>query len=229
MPIAKEHLLSSSPIDRRPDAVPAPVAEMASVMSTFPAHWALCGGWAVDSWLGRISRDHGDVYISVFQDDQRALFDHLRHGWELIAHDPNVPDTTTDPWTGRWLDLPGHVHARPKGAGKPVSGTLNSPDDAGFRLDIQICDREGDEWLISRDLGIAIPVADCVRVSPWGTPTVVPEVLLAFKALERRPQDEQDFDALLPRLTKDQRGRLRNAIRTIDGAHPWLNALREKP
>ena len=219
--------MSTSALDGRLDAVPSPVAEIAAVMSTFPAHWALCGGWAVDAWLGRISRDHADVDISVFQDDQRALFEHLSPGWQLIAHDPNVPDATADPWTGRWLDLPGHVHARPKGTGKPVSGTLNSPNDAGFGLDIQLGDRDGAEWLISRDPRVAFAVEESVKQSPWGIPTVAPDVLLAFKALERRPQDEQDFDALLPHLTPVQRARLRDAIAHIDPHHGWMTGLVE--
>jgi hypothetical protein len=49
-------------------------------MSSFPAPWALCGGWAIDAWLGRQTREHGDVDVSVFLQDQRALFEHLRAG-----------------------------------------------------------------------------------------------------------------------------------------------------
>ena len=152
-------------------------------MSTVPAHWTLCGGWAVDAWLGLISRDHGDVDISVFHDDQRALFEHLAPGWELMAHDPNVPDATADPWTGRWLDLPGHVHARLTGTAKPVSGTIGSPGEAGFGLDIQLGARKANQWLISRDPQVAFAAEESVKQSQWGIPAVVPEVLLAFKAL----------------------------------------------
>jgi hypothetical protein len=194
-------------------------------MSTFPARWGLCGGWAIDAWLGRQSRSHGDVDISVFHDDQRVLYEHLTGGWQLIAHDPNVPDATADPWTGRRLDLPAHVHARPHGTGKSVSGTIGSPSDAGFGLDIQLGEREGDEWVISRKPRIAIPVHDSVRVSAWGVPSVVPEVLLTFKALELRPQDQQDFTVMLPRLTPDQRSALSQTLVQIDARHPWLEAL----
>lgn len=221
--------MSSSASNGRLDAVPVSVAEIASLMSTFPARWALCGGWAVDAWLGRQSRPHGDIDISVFQDDQHALFEHLSPGWQLIAHDPNVPDDTADPWTGRWLDLPGHVHARPIGAGKPLSGALESPNDAGFSLDIELGDRDGDEWLITRDPRVALPFAGSIALSRWGIPTVTPEVLLAYKALERRPQDEQDFAALRPHLTALQRARLHDALLAMDAAHPWLTTLNSDP
>ena len=47
----------------------------------------------------------------------------------------------------------------------------------------------------------------------------------AFKALELRPKDQQDFEAMLPQLTPLQQAALRSAISQIDAAHPWLKEL----
>lgn len=66
-------------------------------MSSFSAPWALCGGWAVEAWLGWKTRDHGDVDIMVFADDHVSLFDHLSD-WQLIAHGPDTDDSTEPPW-----------------------------------------------------------------------------------------------------------------------------------
>jgi hypothetical protein len=145
-------------------------------MSTFPAPWALCGGWAIDTWLGHPTRNHGDVDISVFHDDQCALFEHLSPDWQLIAHDPNVPDATTDPWTGRQLDLPAHVHARRPGAGRPLGEALNPAED-GFGLDIELGERAGERWVLSREPYVTVPLSTSVAMSPWRIPTLTPEVL----------------------------------------------------
>jgi hypothetical protein len=188
-------------------------------MSGFRPSWFLCGGWAVDAWLGRQTRDHADFDIAVFQDDQRAIFDHLA-GWQLIAHDNHVADDSSEPWDGRTLDLPAHIHARP---------------DDGFTFEVILSERSGRDWVFSREPRITMPLRRCARRSAWGLPTVVPEVILFYKAnppawrdLPRpdiRPHDELDFLALLPHLTEQQRHWLCAALSLVHPGHPWLARL----
>ena len=211
----------STSVSRQPtNHVPEPLAGVADLMSTYRPTWCLCGGWAVDAWLGRQTRDHPDVDIAVFQDDQRALFDHLA-GWQLVAHGPNVDVNTSQLWDGRSLDFPVHLHGR-LDAGEAVPDGVLKPEQ-GFTLDIQFGDRSGDDWILSRQPRISLPLGDGVQQSPWGLPTVVPEVLLFFKARELRQRDKLDFLALLPQLTREQRDWARGAI-SLAG-HPWLPQL----
>ena len=72
-------------------------------MSTFPRPWCLCGGWAIDAWLGRTSREHGDVDLSVFTDDCRQLFDHLA-GWQMIHFEGDSLPTGYSQWNGTSYD-----------------------------------------------------------------------------------------------------------------------------
>ena len=189
-------------------------------MSTFTAPWALCGGWAVDAWLGRETREHGDADVAVFIQDQRALFDHLA-GWQLVAHRPNASGNTNDPWDGRRLDLPTHIHGRLDAGEAPPDGVLTPQQ--GFWLDVQFADRSGADWILSHEPRISFPLQDGVQQSTWGLPTVVPDVLLFFKALELRRRDRVDFSALLPLLSEGQRDWLREALARV--GHPWLPQL----
>ena len=191
-------------------------------MSTFGATWCLCGGWAVDAWLGRLSRDHVDVDIAVFLEDQRAFFEHMA-GWQLVAHDTQVDGGTAEPWNGRPLVLPAHIHARSPEAGLPLPNRVDNAAGQGFGLDVQINERSGDDWIMSREPRISLPLDDAVRQSSWGVPTVVPEVLLFYKASGLRRRDKLDFLALLPHLTQEQSDWLRSAISLI--GHPWLSQL----
>jgi hypothetical protein len=188
--------------------IPELIARVADLMSTFHPRWRLCGGWAVDAWIGRQTRDHADVDIAVFRDDERAIFDHLA-GWQLIAHD--TPDADhTDSWDGRPLNFPAHIHAR-------------SHD--GFNLEVLLNERSGRDWIFSREPRVAMPLRRGARQSAWGVPTVVPEVLLFYKAKDLRTHDELDFLALLPHLTEKQCYWLREAISLVHPGHPWLARL----
>lgn len=204
-------------------------------MSTFRHRWFLCGGWAVDAWLGRQTRDHGDVDISVFEDDQRALFDHLS-GWQLIAHDSQVPGNTTEPWNGRRLQLPAHVHVSPNPGTVSawVSESAAQPD--GFELEVILNEGAGREWILSVDPRITLPLRRCIQRSGWGLPTAVPEILCFYKAtayfgakrMKERPQDESDFLALLSLLGSRRLRWLREAVSLIHPSHPWLAHVSSK-
>ncbi len=80
----------------------------------------------------RQTREHHDVDIVMFEADLPALARHLE-GWQLVAHDELDPDST-QPWTGRRLRLPAHVHSR-----------LD-----GYEIDVQVGRRSGDRWQLSR-------------------------------------------------------------------------------
>lgn len=204
--------------------VPEPVARVADLMSTFGPKWSLCGGWAVDAWIGRQTRDHADVDIAVYHDDQRAIFEHLA-GWQLVAHDPQVAGDTSEPWDGRRLVLPGHIHARSPEARLSTPGRLDAPTQVGFSLDIQLNERSGNEWVLSWEPRVATSLHRGAQRFAWGVPTVVPEVLLYYKSKDPRPHDEFDFLALLPHLAEKQRYWLREAISLVHPGHQWLTQL----
>ena len=200
--------------------VPEPVARVAELMATYGGAWAICGGWAVDAWLGRPTRDHADVDIAVFQGDERALLDHLT-GWQLIAHDTNVDGGTSELWDGRRLDLPGHIHGRLSDERLP--DRVDAATEQGFGLDIQLSERSDADWVFSREPRVTMPLHRAIVQSAWGLPTLAPEALLFYKGGDLRRRDKLDFLALLPHLTAEQRGWLREAISLV--GHPWLAQL----
>lgn len=203
--------------------MPDGVAQVMAFMSSYPAAWALCGGWAVDAWLGRLTRDHGDIDLSVFVEDQQAIFEHFP-GWQLVVHDERPTNDHPDLWDGvRPLVSPGHIHARgPASAGPLPERVLAWPAD-GFVLDIQLDSRAGGEWVLHGEPRVAVPLRDAVAVSPWGVPTATPEVLLFFKSRDLRRRDHADFRALLPTLAPERRRWLRDAVAAL--GHPWAREL----
>lgn len=216
--------------------VPVPVLRVAEIMSTYPRPWAFCGGWAVDAWLNRVSREHADIDVLVLHEDQRVIFDHLA-GWDLIGHDDNVPAATTERWNGRRLDVPAHVHARPPETVDLGVPRLVVPEDGPPQSEVEVVldERSAEDLVLRRVPRISMPLREAFAPSRWGVPALAPQVLLFYKALPSRwrntprrgprPQDEADFVSLLPTLTQKERAWLRDAIALGEAGHPWVERV----
>ncbi len=55
---------------------------VAQIMAGFCYPWFVCGGWAIDLFMNRVSRQHQDVDIGIWRPDQLALRAYLiARGW----------------------------------------------------------------------------------------------------------------------------------------------------
>jgi hypothetical protein len=214
--------------------VPEAVAYVRDLLRGFGAPWFLCGGWAVDAWLGQQTRDHWDVDIAVFHHDQRVIVEHLPD-WALVGHDPNVADDTTEQWNGRHLDLPAHIHVPESGSPLATSPALTH---SAVEFEFLLNERSGHDWVLSREPRVAVALEHGTRQCSWGLPTAAPEVVLFYKAGGHltaagagaggggiRARDEQDFLALLPTLAEARRAWLRESLGRVLPEHPWLARL----
>jgi hypothetical protein len=169
--------------------------------------WAVAGGWALDLFLGRQTREHADVDLAVWRADQHKLRAALVSDWVPEVADHGV----LRPWSSEeWLSLPLHeIHAQPRHRdGDSLEFLLNERDDTTwiYRRDSQI----------RRDLERAILTRD-------GTPILAPEIVLLYKSKTPRLTDEADFRVASPALTSDQRDWLRLAIARSRNNHSWLD------
>lgn len=193
--------------------MPEQVSRVAEVMAEFAFPWSLCGGWAVDAWLGHTTRYHDDVDLSIRDRHQQEVFSYLG-GWRLVGHSSD--EAHDEVWDGHRLEGPGHIHAA-------------SSDD--FHVEVLLAEHSQDDWVLRRQPRITFPLSRSIRMSDWGVPTVVPEVLLFYKATayfgdqqmaERTGRDEQDFRALLPTLMTGGLSWLQGAVADVLPRHPWL-------
>ena len=52
------------------------------LLKQFERPWFVAGGWALDLFLGRITRDHSDFEVALFREDQLEL-QRILKGWRL--------------------------------------------------------------------------------------------------------------------------------------------------
>lgn len=181
--------------------------------------WALCGGFGLDLFLGRETRVHGDLDVSVPEADRGRIERFMRaHGWRVYEF-------------------------RGQGRLRPLDG--QTPSEPGRNL---MCVREGcelvtfwpcdepglvlHEWhatgiktfnyveflfqgeppFLGRDPDKAV-----IRLS--GIPCLAPEVALLYKAAQpERDANRADYGAVFPRLGEEARAWL---LQALPPDHPW--------
>lgn len=174
-----------------------------------PIRWATAGGWALDLFLGRVTRDHGDLEIVVLNDDVPAVLEAFAGPeWRW-----NVP---TDGWLYP-LDSPAYSETH--------QTWLWSQTTDAFVLDVFRDEHDGDTWICRRDSKITMPWPAVAARTASGTPYLIPEVVLLFKAKSARPKDLADLTTVLPSLTAAQRAWLRASIEQVHPQHDWLTQI----
>jgi hypothetical protein len=194
------------------------VRAVARFLDRFPGPWWIAGGWAIDLWLGSVSRDHEDIEISVLRQDQAAL--HVYCGaWPMFT--PRNHEWVLLP-PGEQLVLPEfQLQVRPPHAAPPDPPGL--PPEFEFMLN----DVEAGEWIF-RPEPLIRRAWEYVRLpGAAGLPVTAPEVQLLHKARHHRPKDEHDFVQVRPHLSPEQRLWLRSALAELRPADPWLAQLDE--
>lgn len=187
----------------------ADVLAVAADLRRFDRPWWVAGGWAIDLFLGRVTRAHGDLEVGVWRDDQAPLRAH----WSACAWEVSV-DGAWRPWAaGARVDLPAfQLRVRSPTGGRDVEIFLNdaTPDGA---------------FACRRDDRIRLPTDQLVVPTPFDVPALAPEVQLLYKAKHARPKDEQDFANVVPLLSADRVRWLVGGLRLLDPAHPWVARL----
>jgi hypothetical protein len=183
---------------------------LGELLCDFARPWWICGGWALDLFLGRETRRHDDLDVALLRQDQLALYHHLR-AWDLHYA---TTTHTLEPWDGRLLDPPIHGIWARRALERSARWTCE------FLLNEE---RDG-EWIFRRNEAIRRPL-DEIGDERDGVPFLRPEVVLLYKSSERSPKNDTDFAAALPRLSREASLWLKEALETQDARHPWVEAL----
>jgi hypothetical protein len=184
--------------------------EVAQRLSGTTVPWYVAAGWALDLFRGEQSREHHDIEIGVPAGrfpEIRAFFPEPEFAFDAVGSS-RIWESATQPV----LDATHQTWLREPGSGRYLLDVFREPHD-------------GDTWICRRDETIRLPYAEIIQYTADRIPYLIPELVLLFKAKQRRPKDQADFDGILPLLTSDQRRTLSTLLRRVHPAHTWLDAL----
>lgn len=181
--------------------------QIAQRLSGLTVPWCVVGGWSLDLFLGRVTREHDDLEIAVPAGRFIELmprftgFEHFAVGsgfaWPL---DSDVTDESHQTW-------------------------VREPETGAWRVDIFREPHEGDTWICRRNPDIRLPYSDVIGYTPAGIPYAAPELTLLFKAKATRAKDQIDFETVLPHLAPASQQWLHDALQMTHPEHPWIDRL----
>ncbi|OWV83570.1 amino acid transporter [Rhizobium sp. R72] len=201
---------SQTPIDHGAWSAWHP-AELASRLSGISRPWCIVGGWALDLWHGRQTREHEDLEFTVLRQDFGVFRDALKGmefhtaGDGVVEHLPvnqEPPATISQIWC---LDV----------------------EVRRWRVDMMIEPGTRETWIYRRDPAISRPRVEMVGTTAEGFPYLKPAIVLLFKAKYQRAKDEIDFERALPKLPASERLWLKTSLAASHPGHEWLKRLQE--
>lgn len=170
-----------------------------------PCLWYVAGGWAIDLFLGRVTRPHKDIDVCIARRDQFMLQETFPN-CSFTYVDNAAPESGDEkPWPkSKYLQLPMHeIWMR----------------GDGYQLEFLLNEIEDGMWISRRDSAVQLPLDEAIMESATtGVRFTSPHVALYFKAKKSRDKDTADFLACREYLNPRQLAWL---FEQLGPSHPW--------
>ena len=174
---------------------PLTVRELTQLFANAPFQWGLAGGYAVEHFVGKRVRDHGDIDVIVFRDQQLEVQRWLSN-WHLYTADP---PGSLRPWAqSEYLpygifDIWGHT------------------DIQSWQLQIMLTESDGDRWFSKRSRLIGGRRGDLI-VAYGNVPCIRIEAQLLYKARNPQSKDDLDLETCLPLMSAEEKSWLSTGL-----------------
>ncbi len=182
---------------------------ISQITSTFPTlRWILAGGYALELFVGKTYRAHGDIDILIARKDQQQLLHYLPQSRIFIATPPGqlVPFFDTFFYE------------------RPVQDIwILSEDQRSWCLQIMLVDIENQHWRYKRNDAIHLPF-DAIYFNVEQIKVLKPEIQLLYKSKTIRPKDQLDFEMVYPKLCDEAKNWLQQSLKKCYEAHVWTTA-----
>ena len=191
-----------------------PVEAVAEELKALNCRWYISSGWALDLFLGEVTRLHHDVDVIVARADQLTLQRYMiERGWQWLT-----------PFERRVESWPPHMQlALPR-------HQAHAHRDGAF-IDFLLTDIEHGVWRYRRSPSILRSVERMSLSAQNGIPYLAPELVLLFKSKntsdQERRKDQTDFERVRGHLEPERRAWLRWALMATEPEHRWLRQLGE--
>ncbi len=180
---------------------------IADHLASLSIPWSVVGGYAIDLFLGRNTRDHADLEIAILREDFSTV---------STALSPLVPHSA------------GNGVVTYLGSSAPPDNIRQiwMLDDVTqkWRVDVMLEPGDSNTWIFRRNTEITLPREEMTGRRD-NIPYLMPEGALLYKAKARREKDEADFAACLVSMSQLQKERLAAMLSVEYPDSPWIRWL----
>ena len=197
--------------------------------------YSICGGFALDLFLGKTVRKHGDIDICVYQEDRAKIIDYMINiGWNVYEFCGN-----------------GIIHLLSSGSDSVHIGNLmcvyddcellttNITDKKNYfhhnflsigitklnYMEFLFNDRHNGKTIFDKDFNVERDTGKAF-LKLNGLKYLAPEIILYFKANNPELKNNIDFDTTVNFLNDDQKTWLKQSvIRKHGDNHFWLSKI----
>ncbi|GMQ85991.1 MAG: hypothetical protein BMS9Abin07_1562 [Acidimicrobiia bacterium] len=176
--------------------------------------WYVAGGWAIDLFVGRVTREHKDVDLVISRHHQHTAHQHLgdRDWYMIVPHPDGLTDRgRIEPWDGKRLVPPAHQ--------------ILADDQDGHRIEFLLSEIDQGLWRSRRTPEVTMPAQQMALSTSDGIRYLTPEIVLLYKAKLMRAWDDADFETALLEMDLAQRHWLFHALEQSHPGHPWTSRL----
>lgn len=208
--------------------------ELCSHLHDMDVEWHLCGGFAIDAYLGEITRKHKDIDITVSFDDMKACIQHLKtKGWNIDAPVGNQRFVSVEialEGSDLYFD---NIWCYKEGADfiniEKTDGIFKymkfiNREQIGLDfIEVLFNKVENGIFYYQKNHNIMINT-DMAFIKKGKISILAPEVILLYKSRNYDNDDyKHDFDVVINKLEKERYSWFINAINIVypDG-HPWI-------
>ncbi|QOK29032.1 hypothetical protein IIE26_10385 [Cytobacillus oceanisediminis] len=192
---------------------PLTVTEIQMIFKRIPIRWWIAGGWALDLFLERTTREHKDIDTLILGCDHIILQEHLHDEWELFkAYKGKLIPWNQEEQLDSHFD---NIWAKKKG-------------ETTWAFQVMILDTEDKHWIYKRNSEIRKLLDDIGLESPSGVPFLRPEIQLLYKGGSSviREKDVIDLYNVLPKLSDKKLHWLKKSLSIqFPNGHPWIDVL----
>lgn len=199
--------------------------------------YAICGGSAIDLFVGRKTRPHKDLDVAVFGEDRdKIVLYMLEMGWniyepcgcEYLHKITDVADQKRIK-TNIWCVKPSSSHYRFTDHGHKMYAVEQDgmeQENLDF-IEFLFNKRKDGNFLYSRNNEIHRNMEKAILLSETNIPYLAPEIVLLYKSTALyNPEYKQDFDVALTKLDTNSREWLKNALVCMfPEGHEWFNKI----